>query len=39
MQNNQFKPAQRHIQLTTADVIKMLRELKGWTQFKEYQFT
>ena len=29
-----FTPAQKHISLTTGDVIRMLRELKGWTQEK-----
>ena len=27
-----FLPAKRHAILTTGEVIKMLRELKGWTQ-------
>jgi transcriptional regulator with XRE-family HTH domain len=27
-----FVPAKQHAVLTTGDVIKMLRELKGWTQ-------
>ena len=27
-----FKPAKAHIKLRTGDVIKMLRELKGWSQ-------
>ncbi len=27
-----FKPAKQHATLTTGEVIKMLRELKGWTQ-------
>lgn len=27
-----FSPAQRHAVLSTGEVIKMLRELKGWTQ-------
>ena len=27
-----FAPAKRHATLTTGEVIKMLRELKGWTQ-------
>ena len=27
-----FKPAKQHAILTTGEVIKMLRELKGWTQ-------
>lgn len=29
---NDFKPAKKHATLTTGEVIKMLRELKGWTQ-------
>jgi transcriptional regulator with XRE-family HTH domain len=27
-----FKPAKQHAILSTGEVIKMLRELKGWTQ-------
>jgi transcriptional regulator with XRE-family HTH domain len=27
-----YKPAKQHAVLTTGEVIKMLRELKGWTQ-------
>jgi len=27
-----YKPAKQHTVLTTGEVIKMLRELKGWTQ-------
>ncbi len=27
-----FVPAKRHAVLTTGEVIRMLRELKGWTQ-------
>ncbi len=27
-----YKPAKQHIILTTGEVIKMLRKLKGWTQ-------
>ncbi|MCI0614065.1 helix-turn-helix domain-containing protein [bacterium] len=27
-----FVPAKRHAALTTGEVIRMLRELKGWTQ-------
>jgi transcriptional regulator with XRE-family HTH domain len=27
-----FVPARPHVKLTTGEVIKMLRELKGWTQ-------
>ena len=30
--NDEFKPAKRHAILTTGEVIKMLRESKGWTQ-------
>jgi transcriptional regulator with XRE-family HTH domain len=30
--HNNFIPAQRHAKLTTGEVIRMLRELKGWTQ-------
>lgn len=29
---NEFVPAERHVTLSTGRVIKMLRELKGWTQ-------
>ncbi len=29
---NDFGPAKQHAALTTGEVIKMLRELKGWTQ-------
>ena len=29
---SEFVPARRHGALTTAEVIRMLRELKGWTQ-------
>ena len=28
----EFIPAEKHAVLTTGEVIKMLRELKGWTQ-------
>jgi transcriptional regulator with XRE-family HTH domain len=28
----EFGPARRHAVLTTGEVIRMLRELKGWTQ-------
>ena len=28
----EFAAAKRHAKLTTGEVIKMLRELKGWTQ-------
>jgi transcriptional regulator with XRE-family HTH domain len=28
----EFVPAGRHAMLTTGEVIRMLRELKGWTQ-------
>lgn len=27
-----YRPARQHAVLTTGEVIKMLRELKGWTQ-------
>lgn len=30
--NAEFIPAKPHIKLTTGEVIRMLRELKGWTQ-------
>ncbi len=29
---DEFVPAKRHAVLTTGEVVKMLRELKGWTQ-------
>ncbi|KUG22254.1 hypothetical protein ASZ90_007986 [hydrocarbon metagenome] len=29
---NEFIPAKPHARLTTGEVIRMLRELKGWTQ-------
>jgi|ADurb_Cas_02_Slu_FD_contig_111_143729_length_6321_multi_2_in_0_out_0_3 ribosome-binding protein aMBF1 (putative translation factor) len=29
---NEFVPAKPHAQVTTGEVIRMLRELKGWTQ-------
>ena len=29
---NEFIPAKPHAKLTTGEVIRMLRELKGWTQ-------
>jgi transcriptional regulator with XRE-family HTH domain len=32
MKKHEFKPAKKHADLTTGEVIKMLRELKGWTQ-------
>jgi transcriptional regulator with XRE-family HTH domain len=32
IKNSNFKPAKQHTILTTGEVIKMLRELKGWTQ-------
>ena len=28
----EFVPAKPHVRLTTGEVIRMLRELKGWTQ-------
>ena len=30
--NNKFIPAKPHATLTTGEVIRMLRDLKGWTQ-------
>jgi len=30
--NHEFVPAKAHAKLTTGEVIKMLRELKDWTQ-------
>jgi transcriptional regulator with XRE-family HTH domain len=30
--NNEFVPAKPHATLTTGEVIRMLRDLKGWTQ-------
>lgn len=30
--NEEFAPARQHAVLTTGEVIRMLRELKGWTQ-------
>jgi len=30
--SDEFKPAEAHTILTTGEVIRMLRELKGWTQ-------
>ncbi len=32
MKKKEFIPAKKHIDLTTGEVIRMLRELKGWTQ-------
>lgn len=32
IKNSDFKPAKNHTILTSGEVIKMLRELKGWTQ-------
>ena len=29
---NVFRPAKQHTRLTTGEVIRMLRELKNWTQ-------
>jgi transcriptional regulator with XRE-family HTH domain len=29
---NEFVPARPHAELTSGEVIRMLRELKGWTQ-------
>ena len=30
--SSEFVPAKSHAKLTTGEVIRMLRELKGWTQ-------
>ena len=30
--NKDYAPAQKHANVTTGEAIKMLRELKGWTQ-------
>ncbi|MEI6167139.1 MAG: helix-turn-helix transcriptional regulator [bacterium] len=30
--NDEFVPARKHASITTGEVIRMLRELKGWTQ-------
>jgi len=30
--SNKFVPAKAHAKMTTGEVIRMLRELKGWTQ-------
>ena len=32
MKKKEFIPAKKHTGLTTGEVIRMLRELKGWTQ-------
>jgi len=32
MNKKDFLPAKKHVTLTTGEVIRMLRELKGWTQ-------
>jgi len=32
--NDEFVPAKQHATLTTGEVIRMLRDLKGWTQEK-----
>jgi len=32
IKKSEFIPAKPHAKLTTGDVIRMLRELKGWTQ-------
>ncbi len=32
MKNNNFQPSQKYMVITTGEVIRMLRELKGWTQ-------
>jgi transcriptional regulator with XRE-family HTH domain len=39
IRKNDFKPARKHASLTTAEVVKMLRELKGWTQAELAQRT
>lgn len=32
IKKSDFKPPKQHAALTTGEVIKLLRELKGWTQ-------
>ncbi len=32
IKKSDYKPAKQHTVLTTGEVIKMLRALKGWTQ-------
>ena len=32
IRRKEFVPAHRHVTLSTGEVIRMLRELKGWTQ-------
>ena len=32
MKNDEFVAAKRHVPITTGETIRMLRELKGWTQ-------
>jgi len=32
MNKNDFKSAQKHVTVSTGEAIRMLRELKGWTQ-------
>jgi hypothetical protein len=32
IKKSEFGPLKKHAELTTGEVIKMLRELKGWTQ-------
>lgn len=34
MKKKDFGPAQKHASITTGEAIRMLRELKGWTQEK-----
>ena len=34
MKKKDFIPAKKHASITTGEVIRMLRELKGWTQEK-----
>jgi transcriptional regulator with XRE-family HTH domain len=37
--NNKFVPAKPHAKLTTGEVIRMLRDLKGWTQEELAKFS
>jgi transcriptional regulator with XRE-family HTH domain len=32
MEKKSYQPAKKHISLSTGETIKILRELKGWTQ-------
>ena len=34
MKKKDFAPAKKHASITTGEAIRMLRELKGWTQEK-----